>query len=60
MKRKSENPILHIVKILLIILALPFALAGVLVWAVILLGKAAVAEVAKKRSASVRRQIIAK
>ena len=52
MKKKSNNPILHIGKILLIILALPFALAGVLVWAAILFGKAAAEAIRKKMPAA--------
>ena len=47
MKKTSYKPILHIGKMLLIILAFPFALTGVLVWAAILLGKAAAAAVKK-------------
>lgn len=47
MKKTSNNPFLHAGKILLIVLAFPFALAGVLVWAAILLGKAAAAAVKK-------------
>lgn len=47
MKKTSDKPILHMGKILLIILAFPFVLAGVLVWSAILLGKAAAAAVKK-------------
>ena len=47
MKKTSYKPILHVGKILLIILAFPFALAGVLVRAAMLLGKAAAAAVKK-------------
>ena len=47
MKKTSDKPFLHVGKILLIILAFPFALTGVLVWAAILLGKAAAAAVRK-------------
>lgn len=49
MKKKSDNPFLHIGRILLIIPALPLALAGVLGWAAILFGKAAVKALGKKR-----------
>ena len=52
MKKTSYKPILHIGKILLIILAFPFALTGVLVWAAVLLGKAAAEAVAKKKPAA--------
>ena len=47
MKKTSYKPILHAGKMLLIILAFPFALAGVLVWSAILLGRAAAAAVKK-------------
>ena len=52
MKKKSDNPFLHIGKILLIVLALPFVLAGLTVWAAVLLGKAAAAALGKKRKAA--------
>lgn len=47
MKKTSYKPILHTGKILLIILAFPFALICFTVWAAILLGKAAAAAVKK-------------
>ena len=40
MKKRYSKPILHIGKLLLIVLAFPFALAGVLIWAAVLLVKA--------------------
>ena len=52
MKKKSDNPFLHIGKILLIVLALPFVLAGLTVWAAILLGKAAAYALSKKKPAA--------
>lgn len=52
MKKKSHNPFLHIGKMLLIILALPFALAGFTVWAAILFSKAAVEALGKKYKAA--------
>ena len=47
MKKKSDNPFLHIGKILLIVLVLPFVLAGLTVWAAVLLGKAAASALKK-------------
>lgn len=41
MKKTSYKPIRHAGKILLIILAFPFVLTGVLAWSAVLLGKAA-------------------
>lgn len=52
MKKIFEKPMLHFGKIILIILTLPFALAGVLGWAMILLGKAAAESIKKKRPAA--------
>ena len=52
MKKTSQNLFLHLGKILLIILAFPFALAGLSVWAAVLLGKAAAEAIGKKRKAA--------
>ena len=48
MKKKSDNPFLHIGRILLIVLALPFVLAGLTAWAAVLIGKAAAEALGKK------------
>lgn len=52
MKKTSNKPFLHVGKILLIILAFPFALVCFTVWAAILLGKAAAEAAAKKKPAA--------
>ena len=49
MKHKTDNPMKHVGKLLLIVVALPFALVGVLVWGAVVLGRAAAKEVVKKR-----------
>ena len=49
MKKASDKPFLHVGKILLIILAFPFALICFTVWAAILLGKAAAEALGKKK-----------
>ena len=50
MKKTSQKPFLHIFRLLLIIVAFPFALAGILVWAAVLLGRAVANTVGKKRA----------
>ena len=50
MKKTSHKPLLHIGKMILIIIAFPFALAGVMIWGAVLLGKAAANMVVKKRA----------
>ena len=49
MKHKTDNPMKHVGKLLLIVVAFPFALVGVLAWGAVVLGRAAAKEVGRKK-----------
>lgn len=52
MKKTSVNPLLRAGKVILTIVALPFLLAGILIWSVVTLGRVAVETIIKKKPAA--------